>query len=355
MKYIFHIMLYILILFFFIACHKQVTPEFLEAHTFGSTIDFSKFCAKYDIKFLETTDGRWITTDETPQDIIDILFNKYQELKYEEILAQLELDIACNNVNGFDFSINQLKLILEVINVDDNTRNSMANEIIQLYKRTHDTFKQYYVKKVKGYIKSGEPHMIFSLPINEIYTKDELQSIVENLRFPIRSYEQCEESINLLRDTQNSMKEAGFLDHAIYLEDHQLRAIVAARDRFYNELICPLEIVSLRLKMDWSFVELFPRFRNISDRTIDAFQIEIECYDRFGEPADGIYNNICKAQGQITIKPKRTSRSSFYVSLASYSHTSEARVKVVKVHFKDGGTWLPTIFPGEVHVTFLEG
>jgi len=93
--------------------------------------------------------------------------------------------------------------------------------------------------------------------------------------------------------------------------------------------------------------------KNVSKKTVDAYDLGIYCFDRYGDPVNHyLYDtNRFGALSQNTIKPGQSFGSNSYWTL--YGHENTAKIKVVleKVHFTDGTTWIPA----EGQEVFVEG
>jgi membrane-associated protease RseP (regulator of RpoE activity) len=87
--------------------------------------------------------------------------------------------------------------------------------------------------------------------------------------------------------------------------------------------------------------ELTIEFQNTRSEAVEAFEVEIECFDKFDEavtfPGKG---NVFKGISQSTVEPKGKSRASWQLSL--HRNTTKAKVWVSRVKIGDGTIWTQT-------------
>lgn len=80
---------------------------------------------------------------------------------------------------------------------------------------------------------------------------------------------------------------------------------------------------------------------NISSKIIDAYTVDIYCYDRFGRPVVHYAHdsNVFGGKSKDTIQPGDTDKAAW--RLHGHENTSKIKVFIREVHFSDGGTWSP--------------
>jgi hypothetical protein len=106
----------------------------------------------------------------------------------------------------------------------------------------------------------------------------------------------------------------------------------------------PLEFVEAWIQLNIiSNPEARVVVRNVSNRTVDAYTLDIYCYDRFDTPVNDIlhHSNQYPVIAQKTIGPGGTYGYNSYWTLHSHETTTKIHVVLVKVHFTDGDTWTP--------------
>lgn len=83
--------------------------------------------------------------------------------------------------------------------------------------------------------------------------------------------------------------------------------------------------------------------KNISNKTIDAYTVEIHCYNNYGEPvrhyASG--SNVCRGISQESIAPGATYGYNYVWTLHGLENTTKVDIELVKVHCTDGTVWTP--------------
>jgi len=102
----------------------------------------------------------------------------------------------------------------------------------------------------------------------------------------------------------------------------------------------PVAVISGEITIDSANVKyLDMSVRNVSKKSIDAYQVQVLCYDRYGKPVRHyVYRtNIFKGQSQTVISPDGYDSSSWY--LHGFDLVSEARIRIISVHYQDGSIW----------------
>ena len=80
------------------------------------------------------------------------------------------------------------------------------------------------------------------------------------------------------------------------------------------------------------------RYINISEKTIDAIDINMYCYDNFNEKVnriggDNIFNGI--SQDELQSGYEQTAEWTLHL----YENTKKIKPKIIRVHFTDGSVW----------------
>ncbi|CAH0998033.1 hypothetical protein EMA8858_04168 [Emticicia aquatica] len=81
--------------------------------------------------------------------------------------------------------------------------------------------------------------------------------------------------------------------------------------------------------------------RNISNKIIDAFEVDILCYDNYNRPVSHyLYKtNRFKGISQDEIEPFDENYSTW--TLHGHENTTKIKINIKSVHFKNGTKWLP--------------
>jgi hypothetical protein len=81
--------------------------------------------------------------------------------------------------------------------------------------------------------------------------------------------------------------------------------------------------------------------RNISSKVIDAFEVDVLCYDNYNRAVNHyLYkSNRFKGISQDEIEPLGENYSSW--TLYGYENTTKIKINIKSVHFKNGTKWLP--------------
>lgn len=80
-------------------------------------------------------------------------------------------------------------------------------------------------------------------------------------------------------------------------------------------------------------------FKNLSTKTVDAFEVDIYCYDTFDREVTFTgYGNVFGGIAQDIYMPSG-SEESLYWTLDLFDNTTKVKVVVTAVHYTDGTTW----------------
>lgn len=93
--------------------------------------------------------------------------------------------------------------------------------------------------------------------------------------------------------------------------------------------------------------------KNISDKDIDAYSIQVYCYNNFNEP---VYHyskktNIFSGISQDVLKAGKTTFLNDEWTLYGYDNTTKVKVYLTRVHFINDSTW----YPKDKKITMIEG
>lgn len=83
--------------------------------------------------------------------------------------------------------------------------------------------------------------------------------------------------------------------------------------------------------------------QNVSSKGIDAYTIQVYCYDNFNKPVNHNLKqtNLFSAISQDYQAPYRDNYLASTWTLYGHENTTKVKVYLVKVHFWDGTTWTP--------------
>lgn len=83
--------------------------------------------------------------------------------------------------------------------------------------------------------------------------------------------------------------------------------------------------------------------KNICQKDVDAFTIEVHCYDNYNDPVNhySTSTNIYKGVSQDILKAGKTVFLSDTWTLYGYDNTTKVKVYLIKVHFTDDTIWIP--------------
>lgn len=84
--------------------------------------------------------------------------------------------------------------------------------------------------------------------------------------------------------------------------------------------------------------EVSIKVRNIGNFTIDAYDVEIHCYNRYGEPVLKYNSNICKGTSQNVLHKNKIDFSTW--TLYGRELTTKVKIFLLRIHFTNGKTWL---------------
>lgn len=81
--------------------------------------------------------------------------------------------------------------------------------------------------------------------------------------------------------------------------------------------------------------------RNISNKVIDAFEVDVLCYDNYNRPVSHyLYKtNRFKGISQDEIEPLDENYSTW--TLHGHENTTKIKIVIKSVHFKNGSKWIP--------------
>ncbi len=134
------------------------------------------------------------------------------------------------------------------------------------------------------------------------------------------------------------------IEYSNILRAYDEENLKASEEAARKALECPLEPIDGRITRDSANVPyVYAQWENVTDKTIDAYKVEIRCYDRFGDPVYYYTNrsNVFTGQAQHTIKPGRKTPSGTYWYMHGFDLLAEAKLKITKVHFTDGTVKYP--------------
>ena len=122
------------------------------------------------------------------------------------------------------------------------------------------------------------------------------------------------------------------------IERETIDAAVEAREKSMPPLVMTASGIHYNVI---GIPELTIEFQNTRSAPVDAFEVEIECFDKFDEavtfPGKG---NIFKGISQATVEPKEKSRASWQLSL--HRNTTKAKIWISRAKIGDGTIWTQT-------------
>lgn len=106
----------------------------------------------------------------------------------------------------------------------------------------------------------------------------------------------------------------------------------------------PLKLVDAYITYDIIYMpEVNLEVKNLTNKTIDAYEMELECYDTYDRPVREIITASNKFLGisqNNELKPYRSQTDTW--SLTWYENVTKVKnVKITSVHFTDGTVWRP--------------
>ncbi len=109
------------------------------------------------------------------------------------------------------------------------------------------------------------------------------------------------------------------------------KAIEAARP--------PLEIMATGINPNAiNFPRLTIEVKNTKDLRVEAFEIDVECFDKFGDPVTWPgKGNLYRGIWQDRIEAKQTTRCSWDLHL--HKNTAQAKLWIARVKLSDGTVW----------------
>ncbi len=253
----------------------------------------------------------------------------------------------------------------EIINIDSKI-DSIQNEIILNEKKNKQLYKELEgLREIKKDRKNNEVTQNQSLKIKielpaSLYPKPEFTKSIliipehseievigfeygywkviykTNIGYISEYYLENNEKVNELFRDEIKSKPKSFLSNAE--EVKFLEEINKAKKKGIPILFREAKITFNAIDNPEAYIKL----QNISDKIIDAYTLDIHCFDRFENKVleRGYGNNVFEGISQNTIKPDRT--DSGYWTLYGHETTSIIKVYIDKVHFTDGTTWRPS-------------
>lgn len=76
---------------------------------------------------------------------------------------------------------------------------------------------------------------------------------------------------------------------------------------------------------------------NLSDRTVEAYDVEIECWDSFGEPVRNLDDNILRATCQTPVRESEVAPATW--TLAVQDTTTRVAVRITRIKPEYGQVW----------------
>jgi len=83
--------------------------------------------------------------------------------------------------------------------------------------------------------------------------------------------------------------------------------------------------------------------KNISEKDVDAYTIQVYCYNNFNEPVNHYLKgtNVFTGISQDKLEAGKTVYLNDEWKLYGYDNTTKVKVYLKKVHFVDGKAWIP--------------
>ncbi|MFF2889662.1 hypothetical protein [Paenibacillus sp. NPDC057967] len=140
----------------------------------------------------------------------------------------------------------------------------------------------------------------------------------------------------IYKDEANYVK-TKYLDYALMIE--KVRKTELTNELKVNNNV-PLKVTGTTIGYNLIGIpEPEITFKNLSDKTIDALEIEIRCYDTFGRAVTFPgYSNLFRGIAQEVMIPSGT-EDTFVWTLNLFDNTTKVNVTVTNVHYTDGTTW----------------
>lgn len=128
---------------------------------------------------------------------------------------------------------------------------------------------------------------------------------------------------------------------ALIQEERKKQAEIAST--FWKEHeSSPIEISSYGVSYNLiNTPEFYVEAKNVSEKTIDAFDIQFFCYDNFNNPVNNTFKNtnVCYGTHQKIISPGDSVNSSTVWTGTLFSNTTKITAIITNVHFTDNTTW----------------
>lgn len=119
------------------------------------------------------------------------------------------------------------------------------------------------------------------------------------------------------------------------VERSQVDAAMEERERS----IPPVRVLATGIHLNVIGVpEISVEVKNTKSQAVEAFEIDVECFDKFDDPVSwpgegNVFRGIC----QTTLPPQQTTRTSWQLSL--HRNTTRAKLWVSRVKLGDGTVW----------------
>jgi len=116
-------------------------------------------------------------------------------------------------------------------------------------------------------------------------------------------------------------------------------AQLAARQKAIEESRPPLEITATGINPNViNMPKLTIEVRNTKDIAVEAFEVDVECFDKFGDPVNWPgKGNLFSGISQNQIGAKQTTRASWDLHL--HQNTTKAKVWITRVKLGNGSVW----------------
>jgi hypothetical protein len=82
--------------------------------------------------------------------------------------------------------------------------------------------------------------------------------------------------------------------------------------------------------------------RNVSNKTIDAYRVKVECKNNYGDKVSGFgVDEDYHGLSQETITPGNRNERGREWTLHGFENATKFHVSIISVHFSDGSEWQP--------------
>ncbi|HBX22619.1 MAG TPA: hypothetical protein DEF34_03125 [Desulfotomaculum sp.] len=258
-----------------------------------------------------------------------------KEMEKENITLKDEISQLRSELAGLEAEIENLK----------NAPDNLYKEAKQLFSENKlDEAEKVFSKIIKEYptaaIKSNaeEGLALISNTRNEI--KQQEKNGYDEVVAKAKIQKSAAESKNILQDYLNNNSNSSYKNEIEALikeyEQKRLKEIEEANKP-------PIEAV--RAWVTFNSIgnpEARVRVKNISKKTIDAFTMDIHCYDNFNRPVNHYLrdDNIFGAISQnYKLAPGEVKGDSYYWTLYGHDNTTNIEVNLKEAHFTDNTTW----------------